>query len=150
MSLKQRINDDVKQAMRAGDKPRLKTLRMVTAAIKQREVDDRVELDDTQVLAAVEKMIKQRRESAQQYRAGDRPELAEIEEAEIAILEDYLPEPLSDDELGQVIEQAIAEADASSMADMGKVMGLVKDRVQGRADMGKVSGLVRGKLAGQG
>jgi uncharacterized protein len=150
MSLKQRITEDVKQAMRAGDKPRLKTLRMVTAAIKQREVDDRVELDETQVLAVVEKMIKQRRESAEQYRAGDRPELAGIEEAEITILEDYLPEPLSEDELGQVIDQAIAEAGASSMADMGKVMGLIKDRVQGRADMGKVSGLVRGRLAGQG
>ncbi len=150
MSLKQRINDDVKQAMRAGDKPRLKTLRMVTAAIKQREIDDRVELDEAQVLAVIEKMIKQRRESAEQYRAGDRPELAEIEEAEIETLEDYLPEPLSEDELGQVIDAAIAETGASSMADMGKAMGLIKDRVQGRADMGKVSGLVRGKLAGQG
>ncbi len=150
MSLKQRINDDVKQAMRAGDKPRLKILRMITAAIKQREVDERIELDDAQVLAVVEKMIKQRRESAEQYRAGDRPELAEVEEAEIAILRDYLPEPLSDEELARVIDEAIAEADATSMADMGKVMGLIKGRVQGRADMGQVSAQVRGRLAGQG
>jgi uncharacterized protein len=150
VSLKQRINDDVKQAMRAGDKSRLKTLRMVTAAIKQREVDERVELDDSQVLAVVEKMIKQRRESAEQYRSGDRAELAEIEEAEIAILQDYLPEPLSDEELAQVIDAAIAESGASSMADMGQVMGLIKGRVQGRADMGQVSGRVRARLAGQG
>ena len=150
MSLKQRINDDVKQAMRAGDKSRLKTLRMITAAIKQREIDERVELDEAQVLAVVEKMIKQRRESAEQYRAGDRPELAEIEEAEIAILDDYLPEPLSEEELGRVIDEAIAEVGASSMADMGQVMGLIKGRVQGRADMGKVSAQVRGRLAGQG
>ncbi len=150
MSLKQRITDDVKQAMRAGDKSRLKILRMITAAIKQREVDERIELDEAQVLAVVEKMIKQRRESAEQYRAGDRPELAEVEEAEIVILQDYLPEPLSDAELQQVIDEAIAEAGASSMADMGKVMGLIKDRVQGRADMGQVSGKVRGRLAGQG
>ncbi len=150
MSLKQRITDDVKQAMRAGHKSRLKILRMITAAIKQREVDERIELDEAQVLAVVEKMIKQRRESAEQYRAGDRPELAEVEEAEIVILQDYLPEPLSDAELQQVIDEAIAEAGASSMADMGKVMGLIKDRVQGRADMGQVSGKVRGRLAGQG
>jgi uncharacterized protein len=150
VSLKQRINDDVKQAMRAGDKSRLKTLRMVTAAIKQREVDERIELDDSQVLAVVEKMIKQRRESAEQYRSGDRAELAEIEEAEIAILQDYLPEPLSDEELAQVIDAAIAESGASSMADMGQVMGLIKGRVQGRADMGQVSGRVRARLAGQG
>jgi len=150
MSLKQRIIDEVKQAMRAGDKSRLKILRMITAAIKQREVDERIELDDAQVLAVVEKMIKQRRESAEQYRAGDRPELAEVEEAEIVILQEYLPEPLSDEELSRVIDEAIAEAGASSMADMGKVMGLIKGRVQGRADMGKVSGQVRGRLAGQG
>ncbi|QOC22853.1 GatB/YqeY domain-containing protein [Wenzhouxiangella sp. AB-CW3] len=150
MSLRQRINDDVKQAMRAGDKPRLKLLRMVTAAIKQREVDERIELDEAQVLAVVEKMIKQRRESAEQYRAGDRPELAEAEEAEIVILQDYLPEPLSEEALAELIDEAISEVDAGSMADMGKVMGLIKSRVQGRADMGKVSAQVRGRLAGQG
>ncbi|MFW5927476.1 MAG: GatB/YqeY domain-containing protein [Wenzhouxiangella sp.] len=148
MSLKERINDDVKQAMRAGDKPRLKTLRMVTAAIKQREVDDRVELDDAQVLAVVEKMIKQRRESAEQYRDGNRPELADAEEAEIAILEDYLPEPLSEAELEAAVDEAIEEAGATDMSGMGQVMGLLKTRVQGRADMSKVSALVRGRLAG--
>lgn len=150
MALKDRINDDVKKAMRGGDKSHLKTLRMVTAAIKQREVDERTELDDAQVLVVIEKMIKQRRESAEQYRAGNRPELAEVEEAEIGILEDYLPEPLSDDELAAVIDQAMTEAGAETMADMGKVMGLIKSRVQGRADMGKVSGQVRTRLAGGG
>ncbi|NEZ02782.1 GatB/YqeY domain-containing protein [Wenzhouxiangella sp. XN201] len=148
MSLKARINEDVKQAMRSGDKARLKILRMVTAAIKQREIDERIELDDVQVLAVVEKMIKQRRESAEQYRAGNRPELADVEEAEITVLETYLPEQLSDDELAEAVDQAIAEADASDMKAMGQVMGLLKPRLQGRADMGKVSGLVRSRLAG--
>lgn len=148
MSLKNRISDEVKQAMRAGDKPRLKTLRMVTAAIKQREVDERVELDDAQVLAVVEKMIKQRRESAEQYRNGNRPELAEAEEAEIAILEDYLPEPLSESEIEAAVGEAIKETGATDMSGMGQVMGLLKSRVQGRADMSKVSTLVRQRLAG--
>nr|WP_276207528.1 GatB/YqeY domain-containing protein [Wenzhouxiangella sp. XN201] len=146
--MKARINEDVKQAMRSGDKARLKILRMVTAAIKQREIDERIELDDVQVLAVVEKMIKQRRESAEQYRAGNRPELADVEEAEITVLETYLPEQLSDDELAEAVDQAIAEADASDMKAMGQVMGLLKPRLQGRADMGKVSGLVRSRLAG--
>lgn len=148
MSLKNRISDEVKQAMRAGDKPRLKTLRMVTAAIKQREVDERIELDDAQVLAVVEKMIKQRRESAEQYRSGNRPELAEAEEAEIAILEDYLPEQLSESEIEAAVDEAIKEAGATDMSGMGQVMGLLKSRVQGRADMSKVSALVRQRLAG--
>jgi hypothetical protein len=148
MSLKSRINDDVKQAMRSGDKARLKTLRMVTAAIKQREVDERTELDDSDVLAVIEKMIKQRRESAEQYREGDRSELAETEEAEIAVLEDYLPEQLSEEELQVLVDAAIAEAGASDMSGMGQVMGLIKPRVQGRADMSKVSALVRQRLAG--
>lgn len=148
MSLKNRISDEVKQAMRAGDKPRLKTLRMVTAAIKQREVDERIELDDAQVLAVVEKMIKQRRESAEQYRSGNRPELAEAEEAEIAILEDYLPEPLGESELEAAVDEAITETGATDMRGMGEVMGLLKSRVQGRADMSKVSSLVRQRLAG--
>lgn len=148
MSLKARINEDVKQAMRSGDKARLKILRMVTAAIKQREIDGRTELDDAEVLAVVEKMIKQRRESAEQYRAGNRPELAEVEEEEIAVLETYLPEQLSDDELAEAVDQAISETGASDMKAMGQVMGLLKPRLQGRADMGKVSGLVRSRLAG--
>lgn len=147
MPLKDRISDDVKQAMRAGDKPRLTTLRMITAAIKQREVDERVEVDEAGVLAIVEKMIKQRRESAEQYRAGNRPELAEAEDSEIEILQSYLPEPLSEAELDQVIDQAIAEVGASDVSAMGQVMGLVKARVQGRAEMREVSGRVRARLA---
>ncbi|QKK03706.1 MAG: GatB/YqeY domain-containing protein [Pseudomonadota bacterium] len=148
MSLKSRISDDVKQAMRAGDKARVKTLRMATAAIKQREVDERVELDDAQVLAVVEKMIKQRRESAQQYRAGNRPELAEIEEAEIDLLKAYLPEQLTDEALDELLTRAIEQTGASDMSSMGQVMGLLKSKVQGRADMGRVSAMVRQRLAG--
>ncbi|AKS40671.1 GatB/YqeY domain-containing protein [Wenzhouxiangella marina] len=146
MSLKVTIQDDVKQAMRAGDKGRLKTLRMATAAIKQREVDERIELDDAQVLAILEKMIKQRRESSEQYRAGQRPELAEVEEAEIAILQTYLPEPLGEAELDALIDKAIANAGVTGMAAMGAVMGTLKDQVQGRADMREVSARVRARL----
>ncbi|MGY6552898.1 MAG: GatB/YqeY domain-containing protein [Wenzhouxiangella sp.] len=148
MSLKDQLLDDIKQAMRAGDKARLVTLRMASAAVKQREVDERLEADDTLVLATIEKMIKQRRESAAQYRAGDRPELAAAEEAEIAFLQPYLPEPLSDAALNELLEAAILSSGASSMADMGKVMAVLKPQIQGRADMGQVSKLVRTRLAG--
>ena len=146
MSIKQQLSDDIKQAMRAGDKSRLKTLRMVSAAIKQREVDERIELDDSAVLAVLEKMIKQRRESADQYRQGHRPELAEIEESEIEVLAVYLPEPLDSDALDTLIEQAIGRQDASGMAAMGAVMADLKDQVQGRADMRDVSARVRARL----
>ena len=146
MSLKDRIVEDIKQVMRAGDKPRLTTLRMVTAAIKQREVDEREPVDEAGILAIIEKMIKQRRDSAEQYRAGQRPELAEAEEREIALLKAYLPEPLTEAELDEVIDQAIAEAGVSDISGMGQVMGLVKSRVQGRADMREVSGRVRARL----
>lgn len=146
MSLKQRINDEVKQAMKAGKKDRLKVLRMLTAAIKQKEVDERVELDDAQVLAIIDKQVKQRRESIEQYTAGGRADLAAAEKAEIDILSEFLPEPLSGDELAAMIDQAIADSGASSMADMGKVMGQLKPKVQGRADMKKVSAAVRAKL----
>ncbi len=146
MSLKARISDDVKQALRAGDKARLTTLRMITAAIKQREVDERVEVDEAGTLAIVEKMIKQRRESATQFRSGGRPELAEAEEAEIALLEAYLPEPLSEAELDAEIDQAVAESGASGVAGMGQVMALLKPRIQGRADMRAVSARVRERL----
>jgi uncharacterized protein len=146
MSLKNRIFEDIKQAMRAGDKPRLTTLRMVTAAIKQREVDEREPVDEAGILAIIEKMIKQRRDSAEQYRAGQRAELAEAEEREIALLKAYLPEPLTEAELDEVIDQAIAEAGVSDISGMGQVMGLVKSRVQGRADMREVSGRVRARL----
>lgn len=146
MSLKQEINDQVKQAMKGGEKARLKVLRMLTAAIKQKEIDERIELDDAQVLAVIDKMVKQRRESIEQYTAGGRAELAEAEQAEIDILSDFLPEQLGDDELAAMIDQAIADSGAESMADMGKVMGQLKPKVQGRADMKQVSAAVRSKL----
>lgn len=146
MSLKQEINDQVKQAMKGGEKARLKVLRMLTAAIKQKEIDERIELDDAQVLAIIDKQVKQRRESIEQYTAGGRPELAEAEQAEIDILSEFLPEQLGEDELAAMIDQAIADTGASSMADMGKVMGQLKPKVQGRADMKQVSAAVRAKL----
>ena len=146
MNLKQQINDQVKQAMKGGDKARLKVLRMLTAAIKQKEIDERIELDDAEVLAVIDKQVKQRRESIEQYTAGGRPELAEAEQAEIDILSDFLPEQLSEEELEAMIVAAIAATGAESMADMGKVMGELKPRVQGRADMKQVSAAVRSKL----
>jgi uncharacterized protein YqeY len=146
--LKQRIQDDVKAAMKAKDKDRLGTLRLITAAIKQREVDERTELDDSQVLAILDKMIKQRRDSVEQYESAGRQELADQEKHEIAIIEDYLPAGLSDEEVTSMIESAIQEVGAAGMQDMGKVMGKLKPQMQGRADMGKVSGLVKQKLAG--
>jgi len=146
VSLKQEINDQVKQAMKGGEKARLKVLRMLTAAIKQKEIDERIELDDPQVLAIIDKQVKQRRESIEQYTAGGRPELAEAEQAEIEILSNFLPEQLGDDELAAMIDQAIADTGAESMADMGTVMGQLKPKVQGRADMKQVSAAVRSKL----
>ncbi|MGD8908003.1 MAG: GatB/YqeY domain-containing protein [Chromatiales bacterium] len=146
--LKTRIQDDIKAAMKAKEKARLATLRLISAAIKQREVDERTELDDTQVLAVLEKMIKQRRDSIAQYQNAGRQELAEQEQSEIAVIEAYMPESLSDEEIAAMIEAAISEADATSMRDMGKVMGLLKPQMQGRADIGKVSGLVKQKLSG--
>lgn len=146
MALKQQILDDIKTAMRAGDKDRLGVLRMLSAAIKQREVDERIELDDAQTLAVVEKMIKQRKESAEQYTTGGRAELAEKELAEIATLKQYLPEQLSDAEIDALIEETIAATGASGIKDMGKVMGELKPRVQGRADMGEVSKKIKARL----
>jgi uncharacterized protein YqeY len=146
--LKQRIQDDVKAAMRAKDKARLATLRLITAAIKQREVDERTELDDTQVLAILDKMVKQRRDSISQYEKAGRNELAEQESAEITIIQEYLPAGLSETEILELIEQAIQATAAAGMQDMGKVMGRLKPQMQGRADMGKVSGLVKQRLAG--
>lgn len=146
MNLKQQITDRVKQAMKAGEKDRLKVLRMLTAAIKQKEIDERIELDDAQVLAILDKQVKQRRESIEQYRAGNRSDLAEAEQAEIDVLGEFLPEPLSEDELAALIDRAIADTGASAMADMGKVMGQLKPKVQGRADMKQVSAAVREKL----
>jgi len=146
--LKQRIQDDVKAAMRAKDKPRLATLRLITAAIKQREVDERIELDDTQVLAILDKMVKQRRDSIGQYEQAGRSELAAQESAEISVIQEYLPAGLSEDEILALIEQAIQNTGAVGMQDMGKIMGQLKPKMQGRADMAQVSRLVKQKLAG--
>ncbi|HEY5644673.1 MAG TPA: GatB/YqeY domain-containing protein [Pseudomonadales bacterium] len=144
--LKQRILADVTAAMRAKDKPRLGTLRLVTAAIKQIEVDSREELDDTGVLAVLEKMLKQRRDSLQQYSDAGRQDLADQERYEIDVIEAYMPAALPAEELDALIDAVIAEAGATSMRDMGKVMGLLKPRVQGRADLGSVSASVKTKL----
>lgn len=146
--LKQTLTDDMKTAMRAGDKPRLAVIRMALAAIKQREVDERIELDDTATLAVIEKMVKQRRESITQYEKGGRPELAAAEAAEIEVLKVYLPEPLDDDALANIIDDAISTTGAESMRDMGKVMGKVKAAAAGRADMAKVSAIIKARLAG--
>lgn len=148
MSLKTRITDDMKTALRAGDKPRLSTLRLILAAIKQREVDERIELDDTQILTVLDKMLKQRRESILQYEKGNRPDLAAGEQAEIVVIQNYLPAQLSEAELGAMIAEAIQTTGASSMRDMGKVMGLVRPKAQGRADMGEVSARIKAKLGG--
>ena len=146
MSLKQRISEDVKDAMRAQDRDRLSTLRMITAAIKQREVDERIELDDTQVLAVLDKMAKQRRESLDQFEAAGREDLADKERFELGVIQVYMPEPLDPEALGQLIQATIDELGASSMKDMGPVMNALRDQVQGRADMKAVSQAVREKL----
>ncbi|MCH9828013.1 MAG: GatB/YqeY domain-containing protein [Gammaproteobacteria bacterium] len=144
--LKSRITEDMKTAMRGGDKARLGVIRMLQAAIKQREVDERIELDDAAIVAIVEKMIKQRRDSIQQFNDGGRPELAEQEAFEIEQIKDYMPQPLSEEALAAMIEQAIAETGAESAKDMGKVMGWIKPRVAGRADMGALSGRIKARL----
>jgi uncharacterized protein YqeY len=148
MSLKARIVDDMKTAMRAKETARLSTIRLLLAAMKQREVDERIELTDADVLAIIDKMIKQRRDSVTQFEAGKREDLAAAERAEIVVLEGYLPARLSDAEIDVLIAEAIATTGASGMAAMGKVMGLVKPKVAGRADMGAVSAKIKAKLAG--
>jgi len=148
MSLKDRITDDMKSAMRAGEKERLATIRLILAAIKQREVDERIMLDDVQVLAAIEKMIKQRKEAIAQFETGGRADLVAKETAEIAVLQMYLPAQMSDGEIDSVIAEIIASTGASSIKDMGKVMGAVKAKIQGRADMGAVSARIKQKLSG--
>ena len=147
MSLKERITEDMKSAMRAGEKERLATIRMILAAIKQREVDERIQLDDSQVLAALEKMIKQRKEAITQFESGGRADLVAKESAEILILQAYLPAQLSDAEIDSLIAAAIASTGAASIKDMGKVMGVVKAQAQGKADMGKVSARIKSKLS---
>lgn len=146
MSLKDRILQEVKDAMRAKDKPRLATLRLITAAIKQQEVDERIELDDTQVLALLDKMCKQRRESISQFEKAGRDDLIAQEVSELDIIQTYLPEQLSDDEIAALIDAAMTATGAASIKDMGKVMGQLKPELQGRADMSAVSAMIKAKL----
>lgn len=146
--LKQRLTDDMKAAMKGGDKSRLGVIRLINAAIKQREVDERVELDDTQVLAVLEKMVKQRRDSITQYEAAEREDLAAGERFELDIIQGYLPAALSDAEVDAHIDEAMAVTGAGSMRDMGKVMAVLKPKLQGRADMADVSSRVKARLAG--
>ena len=146
MNLKGQITDDVKTAMKAGDKDRLKVLRLITAALKQVEVDERRELDDADVLGILTKMVKQRRDSITQFTDGNRKDLADIEAAEIEIIGTYLPEQLSDDELDELVDEAIATTGAEGIRDMGKVMGAIKSKAQGKADMGIVGAKVKARL----
>ena len=146
MSLKGNITDDMKSAMKAGDKDRLKVVRLILAAIKQVEVDTRTELDDAAILGVLDKMVKQRRDSVDQFQKGGRNDLADIELAEIAVLETYLPEQLSAAELDALIDAAIAATGAGSIRDMGKVMGQIKAKAAGRADMGAVGAKVKARL----
>jgi uncharacterized protein len=148
MSLKARINDDVKAAMRGGDARRRDALRLLTAALKQREVDERKELADSDVVAVIERMIKQRRESIAQFEKGGRQDLAQNEQYEIGLLQAYMPQALSDAEIEAAVAEAIAAAGAKAPSDMGKVMGALKGKLAGKADMSKVSALVKTKLAG--
>lgn len=146
MPLKGQITEDVKNAMKAGDKDRLKVLRLITAAIKQVEVDERTETDDAKVLGILNKMVKQRRDSITQFLAGDRKDLADIEAAEIDIIETYLPEQMSGADIEAMVDAAIAETGAAGIRDMGKVMGSIKAKAQGRADMSVVGARVKARL----
>jgi uncharacterized protein YqeY len=148
MTLKERITEDMKSAMRSGEKDRLVAIRMILAGIKQREVDERITLDDSQVFAVLEKMVKQRKEAIAQFQAGGRDDLVAKESAELALLQNYLPAQLSDAEIDGLIAQAVAATGASSIKDMGKVMSAVKAAAQGRADMGIVSARIKARLAG--
>jgi uncharacterized protein YqeY len=147
MSLKSRIQEDVKNAMRAQQREQLAALRLITAAIKQKEVDERIDLDDTQVLTVLGKMVKQRRESLEQYEKAGRDDLAAKERFELDLIQNYLPEPLSDDELAALIRSTIEKVGAGSIRDMGKVMGALQAQVQGRADMKAVSQAVKNQLS---
>ena len=146
MELKAQIQDDVKTAMKAGDKEKVGTIRLILAAIKQREVDERIELDDTQVIAILDKMAKQRRESIQQFNRGNRPDLVATEQAELDLIQTYLPQPLTEAELNLLLDQAISSTQAKGMKDMGKVMAYMKPQIQGRADGSKVSQMVKDRL----
>jgi uncharacterized protein YqeY len=146
MSLKERIQQDMKDAMRAADKPRLGTIRLMLAAIKQIEVDERKDLDDVEVTVVLDRMVKQRRESISQFEKAGRTDLVDQEAAELAIIQTYLPEPLSESALNALIDEAMAQTGAASIKDMGKVMALLKPKLQGRADMGAVSALIKARL----
>ena len=148
MSLKQRLTDDMKAAMKGGDKGSLGVIRLVNAAIMQKEVDERIELDDAAVLAGLEKMVKQRKDSVSQYEGAGREDLAAIERAEIVVIERYLPAKLDEAAIAAAIEAAIASTGAAGPADMGKLMGVLKPQLAGQADMGQVSALVKRRLAG--
>jgi uncharacterized protein YqeY len=148
MSLKDTIKESMKQAMRDKDSARLDALRMLSAAIQRREVDERIQLDDTQTLAVIEKLIKQGKESIEQYEKGGRPELAAKEKADIALYQTYLPKQLNTEEIDAIINEAVTATGAASIKDMGKVMGAVKPKLQGRADMGQVSARIKAKLGG--
>lgn len=148
MSLKEKIQDDLKQAMRDKNQARVDTIRLLTAAVKQREVDERVTLDDGQILAVVDKLIKRSRESIEQYEKGGRADLAEKEKADIVVWQSYLPQPLSEAEIGKLIDDAVSAAGASSIRDMGKVMNALRPKLQGRADIGQVSARVKARLGG--
>lgn len=146
MSLKARITEDMKTAMRARDSARLGAIRLLQAAIKQREVDERIELDDTQVIGAIEKMLKQRRDSIDAYEKANRQDLVDVEKFEVSVLQTYLPQALTEDEVKAILEKVITETAAAGMKDMGKVMAAIKPLVVGRADMGKISGLIKARL----
>lgn len=146
MSLKAQISEDMKNAMRAKDSVRLGTIRLLQAAIKQREVDERVELNDTDVIATIEKMLKQRRDSIAAYDSANRHDLSDIEKAEVLVLQTYLPQQLSDAEVTEILEKVVIDTEASGIKDMSKVMAAIKPLVVGRADMGKISGLIKTRL----
>lgn len=148
MSLKVRISDDMKSAMKARESDRLATIRLLMAAMKQKEVDERVELDDAAIVAVIDKMLKQRRDSVAQYQAAGRQDLADKESFEMSVLMAYMPQQLSDAEIDELVAKAVADSGASSMQEMGKVMGLLKPQLAGRADMAKVSARIKAQLAG--
>ena len=145
--LKQLITNDMKLAMKAQDKTALKAIRMIIGAIKQKEIDDRIELNDSQVLAVIQKMVKQRKDSISQFSDAGRTDLVEVEESELVIINNYMPEQLSDDEVDAAVTKAIADSGADSMKDMGKLMGIIKGQLDGKADMGAVSQLIKAKLS---
>ena len=146
-TLKPQLTSDMKSSMKSGDKQRLGVVRLMLAAIKQIEVDERIELDDTRILAVLDKMVKQRRESISHYSNAGRDDLVAVEQAEIDLIQEYLPEALSEAEINDLVEQSIATTGAASIKDMGKLMGVLKPQLQGRADMGKVSQLVKSRLS---